>query len=88
MKFQLIAGNTSLRWQFTDHWVHSYGRDCPVTNPLSLPDILNHTCQMLREIRRAIAATDHLEAMSDVDSLIAVAQLEAERKLRGIRLRL
>jgi hypothetical protein len=43
---------------------------------------------MLREIRQAIAATDHLEAMVEVDSLIAVAQMEAERKLRSIRFRM
>jgi hypothetical protein len=50
-----------------------------VPNPTSLHDLLDHTCQMLREIRKAIAAAGHLEAMLEVDSLIADAQSEAER---------
>ncbi|GLS33494.1 hypothetical protein GCM10007937_52060 [Mesorhizobium albiziae] len=57
-------------------------------NPPSLHDLLTHTCLMLHDIRKAIAATDHLEAMLDVDSLVAVAQMEAERKLRTVRLRM
>ena len=54
-------------------------------NPPSLHDLLDHTCQMLRELRKAIAAAGHLEAMLEVDNLIAVAQSEAERKLGTIR---
>jgi hypothetical protein len=54
-------------------------------NPTSLHDLLDHTSQILGDIRKAIAAAGHSEAMLDVDSLIAVAQLEAERKLRSIR---
>ena len=57
-------------------------------NPPSLHDLLDHTCHMLRDIRKAIGATDHIEAMLDVDSLIAVAQMEAERKLRSVRLKM
>jgi hypothetical protein len=57
-----------------------------VPHPPSLHDLLDHTCPTLRDIRKAIAATDHLEAMLDVDSLIAVAQKEAERQVRSLRL--
>jgi hypothetical protein len=59
-----------------------------VLDPRSLHDLLDHTCHMLRDIRKAIAATEHLDAMLEVDSMIAVAQMEAERKLRSVRLRM
>jgi hypothetical protein len=78
---QFIARNTlpghSLAWE--GH---------PVPSPPRLHDLLDHTCHMLRDIRKEIAATDHLQAMVDIDSLIAIAQMEAERKLRSVRLRM
>jgi hypothetical protein len=73
----LRLGGRSLAWE---------GR--PVPNPSSLHDLLDHTCHALRDIRKEIAATDHLQAMVDIDSLIAVAQMEAERQLRSVRLRM
>jgi hypothetical protein len=49
--------------------------------------VLDHTCHTLHDLRKQIAAAGHLNVMLDVDSLIAVAHLEAQRKLRSLDLR-
>jgi hypothetical protein len=59
-----------------------------VPNSPSLQDLLTNTCQMLHDILKAIADTDHLEVMLEIESLVALAHKEAARMLRGIKLRI
>ena len=59
-----------------------------VPNSPSLQDLLTNTCQMLHDILKAIADTDHLEVMLEIESLVALAHIEAARMLRGINLRI
>jgi hypothetical protein len=48
----------------------------------SLIDTLRHARDVLHELRRKVAAAGHTESMEEIDSLVAVAELEAERKLK------
>jgi hypothetical protein len=57
-------------------------------NLRSLYDVLGDTCDMLHSIRKSISVNGHLDAMMEVDSLVAVTIAEAERSLRRLKLRM
>lgn len=48
-----------------------------------LSDALRRTGLLILAIRKAIAETGHLEAMVEIDALLAVAQAESDRRLTG-----
>jgi hypothetical protein len=48
----------------------------------SLIDTLRQARDVLHQLRRKIAAAGHVESMQEIDSLVAVAEIEAERKLK------
>ncbi|WP_421912204.1 hypothetical protein [Mesorhizobium sp.] len=55
----------------------------PETNPSGLIDTLRRTWHSLRAIRRDVADGGHIETMSDIDSLVGMAQQEAEHQLQA-----
>lgn len=46
-----------------------------------LKNTLNRTSDRLKSIRRDIAVDGYIEEMQEIDALVAVAQIETERKL-------
>jgi hypothetical protein len=48
----------------------------------SLRDTLRQARDVLHELRRKVAAAGHAESMQEIDSLVAVAEIEADRKLK------
>lgn len=55
----------------------------PETNRSGLIDTLRRTWQSLRAIRRDVSDGGHIETMSDIDSLVGMAQQEAEHQLQA-----
>ncbi len=47
----------------------------------TLVETLRCTSEILAALRKAIAVGGHLDAMADVDTLLAVAQSETNRRL-------
>jgi hypothetical protein len=47
----------------------------------NIVDFLRHAKDVLHELRRASAAGGHTESLLEMDSLVAVAEQEAQRKL-------
>jgi len=58
--------------RFSARAVHSNESSVCANSP-SLQDLLTNTCQMLHDILKAIADTDHLEVMLEIESLVALA---------------
>ncbi|UDL89547.1 hypothetical protein LGH82_31600 [Mesorhizobium sp. PAMC28654] len=55
----------------------------PEANPSGLIDTLRRTWHSLRAIRRDVSDGGHIETMSDIDSLVGMAQQEAEHQLQA-----
>lgn len=55
----------------------------PESNTSGLIDTLRRTWHTLRAIRRDVADGGHIETMSDIDSLVGMAQQEAEHQLQA-----
>ena len=47
----------------------------------SLVETLRNTSAVLLALRKAITVSGHLDAMTDIDTLLAVAQAETNRQL-------
>ena len=47
-------------------------------------DILRSTSALLMAIRNSIAITGNIDAMREINSLVAVAQIETNRRLAGL----
>jgi hypothetical protein len=47
----------------------------------NIVDFLRHAKDVLHELRRVSAAGGHTEALQEMDSLVAAAEQEAQRKL-------
>jgi hypothetical protein len=50
----------------------------------SFRDTLRHARDTLHELRRELAGAGHTDGMQEIDSLVAVAEVEAERELNRI----
>jgi hypothetical protein len=50
----------------------------------SLIDTLHRTYDRLRDIRKDVAAGNHIEAMFDIDALVGIAEQETLQQLRHI----
>ena len=59
-------------------------RESAMVNRQSIEDFLRHAKDVLHELRRESAAGGHTESLSEIDSLVAVAEQEAERKLSAL----
>jgi hypothetical protein len=55
---------------------------CNMAGLPSLGDTLRRARDVLHELRPKVAAAGHTDSMQEVDSLVAVAEMEAERKLK------
>jgi hypothetical protein len=57
-----------------------------VTDRESLMETLRSTSGVLLGLRKAIALSGHLDALAEIDTLLAVAQTEADRRIAMARL--
>jgi hypothetical protein len=57
------------------------GKRC---NMASFRDTLRQARDALHELRRRLAVAGHTDRMQEIDSLVALAEIEAERKLSRI----
>jgi hypothetical protein len=55
----------------------------PESHQSGLIDTLRRTWHRLRAIRRDVADGGHIETMSDIDSLVGMAQQETEHQLQA-----
>jgi ABC-type cobalamin transport system ATPase subunit len=53
-----------------------------MTGRSDLRHTLRQARDVLHELRRNVAAAGHAESMQEIDSLVAVAEIEVERKLK------
>ena len=47
----------------------------------SLVDTMRNTSAIILELRKAIAVSGHLDAMTEIDTLLAAAQSETNRRI-------
>jgi len=57
------------------------GNTDPVADRQDFLETLRETSAVLMALRKAIAIGGHIEAMAEIDSLLAVAQSETNRRL-------
>lgn len=48
---------------------------------LDIRETLEHAHRVLHDLRRKVAAAGHTQSLHEIDSLVAVAEQEAERRL-------
>ena len=53
----------------------------PMADQKTLVDILRNTSAVLIALRKAIAVSGQLDAMTEIDTLLAVTQAETNRRL-------
>jgi hypothetical protein len=53
----------------------------PMPDQKSLVETLRSTSAVLRALRKAIAVSGHLDAMTEIDTLLAVAKTETDSRI-------